>query len=49
MTLLGAGAAESAGTGVVHFEITCSIYPKSLLLAGTIFKRKCGNLLILLN
>ena len=28
--MLGAGAAESAGAGVVHFQITCSIYPKVL-------------------
>ena len=37
MTLLGAGAAESTGTGVVHFEITCSIYPKVFIFGWYYF------------
>ena len=37
MTLLGAGAAETAGAGVVHFEITCSIYPKVLYIGWYYF------------
>ena len=37
MTLLEAEAAESAGTGVVHFEITCSIYPKVFIIGWYYF------------